>query len=101
MKYTSGSFLKGAIIGSLVPIGGSLIVYALFDLFGRLVFGEVSTTETFALRTITLLGLAVNLWPFHHYLNRSEYNTVRGLILPTIIYAFVWFFYFHEAIFSL
>lgn len=102
MKYTSGSFGKGAIIGFLVPLGGALIAYAIFDLLGRLVYGgDTTMTATFEPRTVTLIGLIFNLIPFHYFLRRSEYNTVRGLILPTFIYAFAWLFYFWDSIFTL
>ena len=102
MRYTSGSFGKGALIGFLVPLGGALIAYALFDMAGRLFFsGEANMTATFEPRTITLIGLIFNLIPFNYYLKRSEYNTVRGIILPTFVYAFAWLFYFWDSIFSL
>lgn len=101
-RYTSGRLIKGILIGALVPFAGYLIAYALFDVLGRLSEsgGLLEYTSDFRPRTLVLVGLMCNLIPFHYFIREGETRTVRGIVLPTLIYGLIWFFYFRESIFA-
>jgi hypothetical protein len=102
-KYSSGSLLKGILLGSFVPLGGYLLAFALFDVIGQLSEsgGLMEYSPDFRPRTLLLVGLMCNLIPFHYFIRQGETRTVRGIVLPTMIFALIWFFYFRASIFSL
>ena len=97
-KYRSGNLWKGVAIGLVVPLLGALTGWGLIDYIAEWNWGRAAR-ETFSPRTISLIGIIFNLLPFHFFLNRGEYNTVRGVLFPTMIYALVWFFYFRTTFF--
>ncbi|GEM_PF-204750 len=101
-KYSSGTLLKGILLGALVPFGGYLLAYAIFDVLGQITEsgGLMEYSASFRPRTLMLVGLMCNLIPFHYYIQQGETRTVRGIVLPTLIYGLIWFFYFRESIFS-
>ncbi|NBB89159.1 MAG: hypothetical protein GVX96_05185 [Bacteroidetes bacterium] len=101
-RYTSGTILKGILFGTLVPIGGYLIAFALFDVIARISESGalIEYTSDFRPRTLCLVGLMCNLIPFHYFIRQGETRTVRGIVAPTLIYALIWFFYFRESIFA-
>ena len=98
-KYSSGNLWKGVAIGSIVPVIGAILGWALIDFMAEWNWGRAAT-DTFSTRTISLIGLIFNLIPFHFFMNRGEINTVRGILFPTMIFALAWFFYFRTTFFS-
>jgi len=101
-KYSSGTLGKGLLIGSLVPFAGYLIAFALFDFLAQWSEsgGLLEYSADFRPRTLVLVGLMCNLIPFHYFIRQGETRTVRGIVLPTLIYGLIWFFYFRESIFG-
>jgi hypothetical protein len=101
-RYSSGKIGKGLLIGAIVPFAGYLLAYGVFDFLGRMSDsgGFLEYSSDFRPRTIALVGLMFNLIPFHYYIREGETRTVRGVVVPTLVYAFIWFFYFRDSIFS-
>lgn len=98
-------FLNGLLLGMVLPL---LSFAALYYLNEALVSSDsVSVTGNdrmlwrgFKLRTLVLMALCINLIPTF-FANRRFYEEfVRGIMVPTVIYCFIWFFYFRDALFA-
>ena len=97
--FEKDSLISGLIIGIVIPFVGFAIWLEVYDQLesAELVssFGKVGD---FRRRTCALLGICLNLIPFTIF-NRWRYTySMRGVMIPTIIYGFIWFFYFGVAI---
>lgn len=98
-------FLNGFLMGLLLP---PLTFVSLYYLNEALVSSDsVSVTGNdrmiwrgFKLRTLVLMALCVNLIPTFFANRRYFEEFVRGIMVPTVIYCFIWFFYFRETLFS-
>ena len=89
----------GLLIGLLVPFVGYAVLLELYDqLASSQVISDIGMTESFRSRTIALLALCFNLIPFSLYNKNRCYNTMRGMVFPTVILAIVWFFYFQSGL---
>lgn len=87
----------GLLIGLLIPFIGYALLLEIYDqLESNLLISDFGMTTNFRDRTIALLAVCFNLIPFMYYNNHRCYNTMRGLVFPTVILAVAWFFYFQE-----
>lgn len=85
--FNKNNLAFGLVCGILVPIIGYGILEGLFSLLSMLVnegYGKWS------MRTISLLAICFNLIPFNFYKNKKYVQSMRGVILPTVIFAVVW-----------
>lgn len=85
----------GLLFGILSPIFGFFLVEALFDLYAEYK-GEYGDWR---LRTLAVIALCFNLIPFHLFKSQHFDQALRGVVLPTIVYVFLWVFYFWAEIF--
>ena len=89
------SILLGIGIGLVVPFVGYALLLELYDqLAANGVISDIGLSESSRKRTIALLALCLNLIPFILYNRRWYYNTMRGIVFPTVFYAALWFIYF-------
>ncbi len=87
----------GLIIGLLVPFVGYAALLEIYDqLAAQQVISDLGMTNNFRERTIALLAVCFNLIPFIYYNRLRFFNTMRGLVFPTVLLAVVWLFYFRE-----
>ncbi len=87
----------GLLIGLLIPFIGYALLLEIYDqLESHLLISDLGMTTNFRDRTIALLAVCFNLIPFMFYNNNRCYNTMRGLVFPTVILAIAWFVYFQE-----
>ena len=91
------------IIGLLLGIAIPFVSYALLlELYDQLdsggVISDVGMSETFRKRTIALLAVCMNLIPFTYFSRTYRFNSMRGIIFPTVAYAIGWLIYFREGI---
>lgn len=90
----------GLLIGVAVPFVGYAILLELYDaLASNQVISDIGMTENFRSRTIALLAVCFNLIPFSIYNKNRCYNTMRGLVFPTVVLAVSWFVYFQSHLF--
>lgn len=89
------TILLGVIIGLLVPIVGYAIWMMAFEQLEKMQMASgVGMNTNFRERTTALLAVCMNLLPFLYFSKNNHYNTMRGLVFPTVIFALVWFGYF-------
>ena len=102
-RRNPGSAPIGLLVGLLFPILGLIALY--FILPGHSSFGsyfsiftsfKVPALMTAASKTLSLSVIA-NLIPFYFFLNRKQYQTVKGLLISMVLflmlivlYKFVW-----------
>jgi hypothetical protein len=95
------SFLMGIVLGCIVPVLGFVAIEGLFDLLTNTgLMTEVTPLGTTKrMRTLALMALCCNLIPFHIAKKNYWEDTMRGMILPTLIYAGFWVYKFGGSLF--
>lgn len=87
-----GSVLKGIIVGVIVPFVGYAILLTVVDWLGSTQDGiSVSSISD---RTMMLIAIVFNLIVFQFFNYRRETETMRGLMIITVLYAIIWAIYF-------
>ncbi|MFT5647524.1 MAG: hypothetical protein ACI976_002216 [Aureispira sp.] len=92
-------FTNGLIIGIIIPLIAFPIIY-LFD-YALINSDSVQVTSNnsflwtgFKMSTLILMAFCVNLIPTFVANKRYMEEFIRGIMVPTVIYCFIWFFYF-------
>lgn len=85
----------GLIIGLVLPFVGYALLLSLYDwlesagaLSGR------GFSPNFRQRTLGIVAICLNLIPLNFFQKRRLTQSMRGLVLATLIYAVVWFINF-------
>ncbi|MFK7809113.1 MAG: hypothetical protein AB8F74_15025 [Saprospiraceae bacterium] len=102
MNLREDKFLVGLITGILVPV----LAYGLWTgLFSALTALEIMDPKGFSAtwraRTLALLAICSNLIPFNLHMKAKHDNTMRGMILPTVVLVIIWVFMFQDAVFGI
>ncbi len=94
--------LLGLILGVCVPIVGYAIFMMIFEtLESAGVMDEVTSGSAGRRgRTLALLGICSNILPFEIFRKKRFDNTMRGLVIPTVIYMGVWIFMYKDILFG-
>ncbi len=86
----------GMALGLIIPIVVYGILYLLYGLLDALgVFTDVSFAEDFRTRTLTLVSICANLILMQTY-KKSHFHqeSIRGILLSTMLFVVIWFFSF-------
>lgn len=87
----SGTLIKGVIVGLIVPFVGYAVILTVIDLF---LTGTQEARDIFRPRTLILIALILNMIPFNYFKRRRESETMRGMLITTMVLAIAWFIYF-------
>ena len=82
-------------IGLLVPalIYALLItIYTLLDSMG--IFSDVGFAEDFRIRTLALFAICGNLIMMQRFRNAYRHETIRGILIASMILVVIWFIMF-------
>ena len=85
----------GISVGLLVPaaIYALLItIYTLLDTMG--IFSDVGFAEDFRIRTLALFAIVANLVMMQRFRNSYKHETMRGVLIASMILVMIWFFIF-------
>lgn len=95
------SLVTGLLLGAVIPVFGFLITEFIFDILTYFhLMEEVSASVSERrMRTLTLLALCFNLIPFNISKKNRWDQTMRGLVIPTVIYATAWVYMFKHVLF--
>ena len=90
----------GVTTGLVIPIMGFGILLSIYDGLEQmdLLMGK-SFSPTFRVRTLSLVSICLNIIPIQFFQKRHMYNSMRGLVFPTILYIILWLFYFRDILF--
>ncbi|BDS09719.1 hypothetical protein [Aureispira anguillae] len=98
------TFTNGLILGILIPLLAYPVIY-LFD-YSLINSDSVNITGNnsflwtgFKKSTLLLMAFCCNLIPTYFANKRYMEEFIRGIMVPTVIYCFIWFFYFKESLF--
>ena len=89
--------VTGLISGVLAPLLGFGVLKGIFWILSQFVNSEYGDWR---MRTIALLAICFNLFPFNYHKNKKNEESMRGVIIPTIIYAVIWAVIYREFIFG-
>lgn len=92
--FEKDSIVAGLILGVLIPFVGYAIWLEIYDQLEAADMISAFQVGDFRRRTSALLGICLNLIPFTFFNRKRFFNSMRGVMFPTIIYGFIWFFYF-------
>ncbi len=97
-------FKNGFLVGLLLP----LIAFPLFhygdiwvvegDIMNKLTGSSKAIWSGFKPSTIALFAVCINLIPTLIANKRRLDEFIRGIMIPTVIFSFIWFFYFWKQI---
>ena len=89
------SFWFGITAGLLLPVvvyGILLLIYLLMDSMG--IFSDVGYAEDFRFRTLGLFSICANLVLMNRYRKTYHYETIRGILLASMLLVGIWFWIF-------
>lgn len=98
-------FITGLLIAAILPI----IFYFFFDFLDRMIvqndiLNKLTGSSSmlwggFKESTVILFAICMNLIPTFFANRKRKEERIRGLMIPTVIYSFIWFFYFKSSLF--
>ncbi len=95
-RWIQDNFLTGLITGLIIPLAGFGLLWFLNNAMMKAnTFGS-STLEWagFKTSTLVLMAICINLIPVLFANKHRMDEFIRGIMFPTVIGSFVWFFYF-------
>lgn len=92
--FEKDSLIAGLLLGVFIPFVGYALVLEIYDQLDTADLISGFGSGDFRRRTSALLGLCLNLIPFGLFNRKRFFYSMRGIMIPTIIYAAIWFFYF-------
>ena len=85
----------GIILGLIVPFIGFAVWKMFFESFTDMgMMDSTGMSENWRDRTTALLAICMNIIPFTVYNKKRFYNTMRGLVFPTMLFCMIWFYYY-------
>ena len=97
MDFKKNSLIFGLMAGFLLPIIGYGLLKGMFWILSRLVNSDYGDWRE---RTITLLAICFTLIAFNYFKNHKLEDSMRGVIIPTVIYGGLWVYFFRDFIFG-
>jgi hypothetical protein len=97
-----GNVFVAFFMGIFLPCAGFYLVQWLFQLAEAqgMVDAASSSIGSRRFRTTCLIAICINLLPLQVFQRRKENKSVRGLVIATVLLAFVWVIYFYESLFT-
>ncbi len=89
-------------IGLLFPLFGFSIVYGVFDLMMSSGFMDDAPMHLVSkrMRTMTLIGICTNIYWIRRYNKRFTDQTLRGVVIGTMILSIIWFFFYFSSLYD-
>jgi hypothetical protein len=100
--FNRNHVVLGLILGFCIPIVGYAIFMIAFEtLESAGIMDEVTSGSSGRrTRTLALLGICSNILPFEIYRKKRFDNTMRGLVIPTVIFMAIWMFQYKDILFG-
>lgn len=96
------NLILGLAIGLLFPLFGFSVVYGVFDIMMSSGFMDDAPMHMASkrMRTITLMGICSNIYWIRRYNKRLTNQTLRGVIIATMILCITWFVYYYPSLYD-
>ncbi len=97
-------FLNGFITGVIIPLVAFVVVYYLDRALASSTSVNITGNDKFLWTgfkesTLVLIAFCFNLIPTYIANKRYMEEFIRGIMVPTVIYCFIWFFYYKSSLF--
>jgi len=95
------SLMIGILIGAIVPVLSFVAVEFLFNIMVQydIIAPAPMSMDGRRMRTIALISICCNLIPFNIFKNRKWDYSLRGIVLPTLVYVAGWMFKYSSQLF--
>ena len=91
----------GLVLGFLSPIIGLGLIYILFGLMTQLgIMDEAGSVMDKRIRTMAILAICTNIFWIKKMNQTFTAQTLRGIIIATMILCGIWFFQYYETLYS-
>jgi hypothetical protein len=101
MIWDRNAFWMGLIAGLVLPFVGYAILLTIFEQLEAAGFmSSEGFAPNFRQRTVTLVALCLNIFPFNYYYKRRFTNSMRGIAVVTVLYAVAWVITFGKDLFN-
>jgi hypothetical protein len=100
--FLKNKFSYGLVIGFLLPF----LAYGTLYIFDQSLISSKTVRVTsnshfmwtgFKASTLILMAFCVNLIPTYFANKQYKEEFIRGIMIPTVLYCFVWFFYYRDS----
>ncbi len=100
MRYNT--FGIGLLLGALVPVLGYILIGGIFDLLSQtgVLDSAPSGLHSRRERTVILFAICCNLIPLNIFRRRRMDNSMRGIVIPTMVYVGAWLYIFSDILFN-
>lgn len=89
----------GVVVGLLVPFVGYAVLLMIYEALENLGWASsAGFLGNFRERTIALVAVSLNIIPMNMFMARRNGNSMRGVLVVTMVYAIIWFLYFRDTI---
>lgn len=85
----------GLLVGLVLPFVGYAVLLSISDFSVAHNYGA-----GFRPRSLALIAVCLNIIPMNLFMARRQGQSMRGILIMTIVYAVVWFLYFRESLFN-
>ncbi len=93
-------FLTGLALGFIIPFVGYAILISIYDWLEQSGFAStVGFADSFRERTLGLIAICLNLTAFHFFKKHKLDNSMRGVVIPTMVYVIFWIYRFSSYFF--
>jgi len=99
--FQKNNLLYGVLIGLLLPALGFTVIYfgyALLENNG--VVSERGFSPYFRERTSAVIAICLNLLPLNQFMKQRATQSMRGIVLATVVLVATWVIYFGKYILS-
>ncbi len=97
--WNRNSIPVGLAIGILLPLmafGLLMLLYSQLEAAG--IVSEEGFSPMFRERTTGVIAICFNLIPLNAFQKRRAINSMRGVVLATVVYVIIWVVYFGKFI---
>lgn len=98
--FNQNKIWAGLLFGLLLPAVGSVLIFQIFKFLA--VLGGASGegfTPNFRERTSVVIAIALNMIPMNIYRKRRWELSMRGVMIATLLLAFVWILHYSLHVF--
>ncbi len=98
--FNQNKIWAGLLFGLLLPAVGSVLIFQIFKFLA--VLGGASGegfTPNFRERTSVVIAIALNMIPMNIYRKRRWELSMRGVMIATVLLAFVWILHYSLHVF--
>ncbi len=96
------NFWLGIAIGACLPVISYGILLTIVDFADeQLLPPDAYISAQFRDRTLSVFAICLNLIPFHLYKKRYADNTMRGMVIPTVVFVGLWFWVYGRHLVSI